>query len=341
MFMTIALTSCSKDIPNPAGPGPLVFSAVASHSTKSIITTTTYPLDEPFMVDAVYYPQGMGVPDSSRVFMADEIVTYDYDYEHWRAADDYFWPEKGIIHFYAGSPIIDEMEVSAEKGVTFDWEIPTVAESQTDLCFSEVIEDCSTHSTAVPIVFSHALSQICFKARPLKYYSSSERVNNLIQSNVFKVMLDSVKINGIVSKGQFNQTPKPGWTNDTSATTGYELFRSNDGLELHYDDYDSPILTQYALMLLIPQDLPEDATLEEWHRVVVRTSVTDANTGRIVSDITYAIPGSAKFQLAETCSRWNMDFKYTFRLAIGLEDSELIATVTDWTEPQELILGDE
>ena len=77
--------------------------------------------------------------------------------------------------------------------------------------------------------------------------------------------------------------------------------------------------------------------------MAVRSSVTDLTTGEIISDQTYNIPKTSSRPLTKVCDRWKMDYKYTFRIAVGQEedDTELTLAVTDWTETKEIILGDE
>lgn len=315
----------------------MVFFAVASHSTKSIITTTTYPTNVPFDVEAVYYE---GSNTSGKVYMDKTTVSFDQASGYWRAGEDCYWPTAGTLRFLAVSPVCPSVSISLENGVETDWSIVSEEETQTDLCFAEVSENCASHSLTVPIVFSHALSQICFKARCLKQYSSSQTAGNLIQANVFTVVLDSVKIKGIVSQGHFTQSPCK-WTTDPSKLAEYSVFSSEDGLSLGCDRYDAPILNTLSTMLLIPQTLLSGACIEEWHHVSVRSSVTDSTTGEIISDNTYIIPKTSSIPFAQFCGKWNMDYKYTFRLAVGLEDSEVTAALTDWTETKEIIIGDE
>lgn len=336
----LAITACTENTLDYRDPEPMVFSAVASHSTKSIITTTNYPLDEPFAVEAVYYADGKPGESEGTEFIHGETVAYDFDNGIWRPGNDYFWPEKGSIRFFAGSPIIPEVKIDPDRGVEADWTIKCGSNTLlTDLCFGEVTEDCAMHSAAVPIVFNHALSQICFKARTLKHYSFSQTADDKIQANIITPVLDSVKIRRIHSKGHFTQNPR-GWTLDQDTFCDYKIYANKEGLKLYCDRYENPIVYTLNTMLLIPQDIPEDAILEEWHHLLVRTSVTDTNTGVIESDITYSVPQSSSIQLGKLCDKWLMDFKYTFRLSVGDEDSELAVAITDWTETKEIILGD-
>ena len=339
LIMAAALSACAKNIIDSAESEPVVFSATASHSTKSIITTTSYPLDEPFVVTAVHYPNGIGKGESTAL-MDRETVRYNHDDGLWKTDDDKLWPLRGSVRFFAGSPVLPEVQISDENGVVADWAIDSYDRTQTDLCFAEVDEDCSVHSAMVPLVFSHALSQVCFKARTLKHYPYSRVDNDLIQSNIISVVLDSIKIGGIVSKGRFTQKPRK-WEYDPGQSAEYLIFKSEDGLELKCDRYDSPILTKINSLLLIPQTIGTGAYIQEWHHILVRSSVTDRTSGNIVSDRTYTIPREKVLPLAPYVRKWETDYKYTYRIAVGYEETEVSMAVTDWTETREIIIGDE
>jgi len=313
-----------------------VFSAVASHSTKGIINTTTYPVDKPFAVKAVHSVKG----EPSRTFMKDVQVAYDAQSGCWKTEASYLWPYKGTLRFYAVSPIVDAFCPETDKGINIQWSIPTEAETQTDLCFAEVSERCTRHSAIVPVVFSHALSQICIKARTLKQYTSTQKEGDIVEENEVSVILDSVLLKGIISKGCFNQET-PAWTTDADATTDYWIYKSTEGLPLGCDKNNVPVLTRIATMLFIPQQLGSEACIQEWHHVHIHTVQKNTSTGEILEDVSYNIPKSSPVRLDKACKQWKMDYKYTFRIAVGMEDPELSAAVTDWTENKEIILGDE
>lgn len=334
----VAVAACSKNYTGYVPDESMVFSAVASHSVKSIITTTNYPLDEPFAVEAVYYPHWQSTGGSR--FMSGEIVEYHFEDATWRPRHDYYWPQNGSLVFYAGSPILPEVTFSTEHGVEADWSIPSGEDTQTDFCYAKAVEDCAAHPVSVPVVFNHALSQICFKARTQANYSYSRTEDNMIQANVITTVLDSVKLRGVISRAQFTQEPL-GWTHDLSETAEYVVYRSEEGLPLHCDRYDTPILYSLSTMLLIPQKLRDEIIIEEWHHEVVRSSITDSVTKEIVSDETYTVPYNSSLHLSDYCTEWLMDFKYTFRIAVGQDSTEITSAVTDWTETKEIIIGDE
>lgn len=339
LLLAVALSSCVKNVIVPAKTEPMVFSAFTSHSTKGIITTTNYPLDEPFVVQAVHYPQGFEASESS-VLIDRQTVAYDAEDGLWKTGSQYVWPLNGGVRFFAGSPVVPEVQISAQNGVMADWTIETFDQTQTDLCFAEVDEKCNAHSAQIPIVFSHALSQVCFKARTLKHYSYSRVDNDLIQANIITVVLDSIKVVGIVSRGRFTQKPRK-WDYDSGQTAEYLVFKSDEGQELKCDRYDSPILERLNNMLFIPQSIGSGAYIQEWHHMVVRTSVTNKTTGTIESDMTYTIPRSATIPLALYAREWETNYKYTYRIAVGFEETEVTMAFTDWMETREIIIGDE
>ena len=75
--------------------------------------------------------------------------------------------------------------------------------------------------------------------------------------------------------------------------------------------------------------------------MVVRTSVTNKPTGTIESDMTSTMPSSATIPLALYAREWETNYKYTYRIAVGFEETEVTMAVTDWMETREIIIGDE
>ena len=315
----------------------MVFSAVASH-TKCIITSTAYPQDIPFVVEAVHYPEGIE-NDWDNVYISGAKVEYDAKNAWWRPEEEFLWPRAGDVIFYAGSPAIPKIRISPEKGVETDWSISSFEEAQVDLCYAKTTESCKLHSAIVPIVFDHALTQVCIKVRPLKQYSKLLISDNLLQTDDITVVLDSVRITGVLSRGHFTQEPLQ-WEIDPSATSSYIIFNDPSGLAMECDSKNNPVLTPLDPLLLIPQLLPESARIEEWHHTVVHSSLTDMTTGEVKQDLTYVIPANSSIPVWSCCQRWLPDYKYTFRLAIGLEDSVLSLAVTDWIETREIILDE-
>lgn len=340
--LALAFASCSMGTHDSITRETMVFSAVASHSNvKGIITTTNYPVDVPFIVEAVHYPEGIAQSAGSS-YVSDETISYDAVHGVWRPEGDIFWPANGDVVFYAGSPILHQVRLTPDKGVVADWEINTLEDSHVDLCVAKTTEKCEDHPTVVPIVFSHALSQVCFKARCLQNYSTSQRVDDMVQADVITVVLDSVKVTDVLSKGHFTQSPF-GWEVDPVHTAGYTVYSNPQGLELRCDRYDNPVLNYLNTVLMIPQVLSGDARIEEWHHCVVRSSVTNVNTGEIVSDVTYPVSGHSSIPIRLCGEKWNPDYKYTYRIAVGLQSENTVISlaVTDWTETKEIILGDE
>ena len=314
----------------------IVFSAVASH-TKCIIGTTYYPTDLPFVVEAVHYPEGLD-RDWENIYMSGATVEYDKANAWWQTEEEFFWPSEGNVVFYAASPAIPKVRITPEKGVETDWSIHSFEEAQVDLCYAKTVEDCKRHSAIIPIVFDHALTQVCVKVRPLKQYSKMLISDNLLQTDQITVVLDSLKITGVLGEGRFTQEPLK-WENHHTPAD-YTLFNNPAGLALECDNQNNPVLSPLDPLLLIPQLLPENARIEEWHHTVVHSTLTDMTTGEVLQNRTYEVPGQADFPIWDCCQKWLPGYKYTFRLAIGLENSVLSLAVTDWVESQEIILDE-
>ena len=338
MSLALLAASCTVNTLDPVPGDKMVFSAVASHTdSKCIISTTTYPVDLPFVVEAVHYPEGTE-NDWDNVYISGAKVEYDAENAWWQPEEEFLWPREGEVVFYAASPAIPDIHISPEKGVEADWSIRSFEEAQVDLCYAKTTEKCKMHSAVIPIVFDHALTQVCIKVRPLKQYSSQLVSDNLLQSDEITVVLDSVKITGIFSEGHFIQEPAQ-WVNCTSISD-YTIFNDPAGLQLECDKQSTPVLTPLKPLLLIPQLLPQNARIEEWHHAVVHSKLTNLTDGSIVGDVTYDIPGEASIPIWTCCQKWLADYKYTFRLAVGLEDSILSLAVTDWVETREIILDE-
>ncbi len=338
ILMNVALlaASCTVNTRYPMPGDRIVFSAVASH-TKCIISSTSYPQDLPFVVEAVHYPEGIE-NDWDNIYMSGARIEYDAKNSWWRPTEEFLWPNDGDVVFYAASPAIPQIRISPEKGLETDWSISSFEEAQVDLCYAKAIENCKLHSAVVPIVFDHALTQICIKVRPLKQYSKLLVSDNLLQSDEMTVVLDSVKISGVICEGHFTQEPM-NWVTNPSVTT-YTVFNKPSGLALECDNTNTPVLTPLDPLLLIPQLLPETSRIDEWHHTVVHSTLTDLTTGSVLQDLTYEVPGEAHIPIWNCCQKWLPDYKYTFRLAVGLENSVLSLAVTDWIETREIILDE-
>lgn len=339
LVFALALASCTMNTRYSMPGDRMVFTAVASHS-RCIIGTTYYPTNIPFVVEAVHYPNGID-NDWENVYFAETTVEYDKENAWWQSEDEFYWPQEGAVVFYAASPAVPQISISPDKGLETDWSIRSYDETQTDLCYAKTVEQCNRHSALIPIVFSHALTQVCVKVRPLKQYSKMLISDNLLQTDEITVVLDSLKINGVLCEGRFTQESAE-WTTRPGIKSDYTVFNEPAGLALECDYQNSPVLTPLKPLLLIPQLLPADSSIEEWHHIVVHSYLKDITTGKILSDLSYSLPVTSSFLIWSCCQKWLPNYKYTFRLTLGMEaeDSALSLAVTDWVENSEIILDE-
>ena len=314
------------------------FTAVVSHTTKSIIATTSYPQDRPFVVDALLSQSGTSGEPASYLFRA-ETASYDSDMASWKTAEDYRWPESGILEFYAYSPASQEATIDSENGVVADIAIKDMEDAQNDFCYAYSSEHCSGHPVTVPLVFSHALTQVAFKVKLQRNYESRVDTGDLLQENAFTVSLDSMRVRGLLTEGHFVQTPFS-WTPVEGSYRDFWLYRG-DPIVMGYDSLGLPASSYVATILAIPQELSDRAILDEWHTVRVHSTLTNRLTGD-VTVTEYELPLSASKPLLSVSRRWIAENKYTYLFTLGLskETGQLAATRTDWTESKEKFIDE-
>jgi len=326
--------ACTHGEGDEAQPQNLVFTAVASHTSKSIITTTTYPQDRPFRVDALYSRGDAYASEVSSYFFHDEVVRYEADVNCWRTVEDYLWPENGILEFFAFSPCSLEATIDNKGGVVADFAINNLEDAQIDFCHAHSFESCSQHPASVPIVFNHALTQLCFKVKMVRNHSSHVEVDDLVQDNEVTIALDSMRIRNVLTEGHFTQIPLQ-WTVDEESVKDFWLHKGPSVL-LGYDSLGLPAASELATVLAIPQEINDNMILDEWHTVHVKSTLYDKSTEE-TSVTEYDVKRSSSLYVRDVCRSWDIENKYTFRYVVGVNpgDENMSVAVTDWTETKE------
>ena len=309
VIAALATVSCVKDI---QVRDAISFAPVASKPTKAIIEGTTYPEGESFAVSA-FYNASAASPGSSAYFtnlIASKGITY------WETSSSEYWPLAGRLDFYAYSPNTAAGVTIGSGGVTATgYSITTAQQMTTDLCYaSATVTDCAEHPSAVPLAFSHALSQVVFRVKAADYYSN------------VSLALDSLSLNGIYSVGDFNNGE---WTNQDSART-YTLSSTNTALT--YDGNNEPETIDLCAYLFIPQELSPSATLNVGYNIVQNISGTD-----------YTLENKpVSVNLSNTITEWEAGKKYIYTLTIGMNNViTFTASAVGWQEENEEIIVEE
>lgn len=288
----------------------IVFSPVASKATRAIISGASYPTTESFVVSAFY--------NGSYSYFEDLAVSYSSAQSKWTGETDQYWPLNGSLTFHAYSPeSAVGVSIDASNGISAsNYTIQTTAQMTTDLCYATAtVADCSNHPDAVPLTFSHALSQVVFRVKAADYYTT---VNNTVT-----ISLTSLSLGGILSVGDFADES---WDNLSSART-YTL--SNATTALTYDGENNPQATEVCSYLFLPQELSEDASIN------VGYSVNQSALGSL-SNPPVAI------KLKNTITEWQPGKKYIYTLNIGMNNLiTFSASAVGWLEENYEIIVEE
>ena len=280
------------------------FAPVASKPTKASISGTTYPTGDSFKVSAYHngtdaYFQGL---TASRI--SDNL---------WETSSTQYWPLGGSLLFHAYSPASASATIGASGVTASGYTIQNTTQMETDFCYaSATVADCDNHPAAVPLVFSHALSQVVFRVKAAGYYSTN--------TTTVSLAMTSLSLSGICSVGDFSSGS---WSN---LATPYTYTLSSATTPLTYDGEHEPETIVICSYLFVPQEIPADANIN------VGYSITQTISG---DDYSLANP-PVSIALSNTVTEWQPGKKYVYTLNIGLNNLiNFTASAANWGDPIE------
>lgn len=299
------MTGCAKNVIDPQS--PISFAPVAEKATRSIIEGTTYPTSETFTVSAFF--------EGTEPYFENLEASYNSTVTFWETSATEYWPLEGSLTFNAYSPsdaglTIDETGVSV-TGYT----VQTTDEMTTDLCYaSATVADCSAHPDAVPLTFSHALSQIVFRVKAAAYYEN------------VTLSLNSLSMGGIYSVGDFTSGS---WENQDSE---YNYTLAGTPVDLTYDASHNPETSTVCSYLFLPQNLGANAAIRVGYSITQTVSGDDYTFEN--APVTIALGGNV--------AQWESGKKYIYTLNIGLNNLITIsASAVGWTDENFEIIVEE
>ena len=307
----ILLSACSKseaDRPD----NTISFAPVAAKPTKTIISGTTYPTSESFVVSAFH--------NGTAAYFEDLTATYSNSNSLWATTEAQYWPLGGSLDFIAYSPASAGLTIDATDGVTAtDYTVQNTAQMTTDLCYaSATVADCSNHPAAVPLTFSHALSQIVFRVKAAAYYTTN--------TTTVTLSMTSLSLSGIYSVGDF---AAGAWSNQSTAYT-YTL--SNSATELTYDNSHNPVASDVCSFLFLPQEISDDARLNVGYNVVQNYS---GNTYTLTN-------APVSIDLKRSITQWEPGKKYIYTLSISMDNViTFTASAVGWQDENANIIVEE
>lgn len=311
MAVAIMASACSRmqaDKPD----NSIHFSPVAAKSTKAIISGTTYPTGESFVVSAY--------ADGTYTYFEADTASYSNALSLWDTSTSEYWPLSGSLDFVAYSPSsASGISVSASGISAEDYTILSSAQMTTDLCYaSATVADCSNHPEYVSLTFSHALSQVVFRVKAASYYNTS--------GSQVSISLTSLSMAGIYSVGDFSDGT---WENQESENS-YSL--SATPTSLTYDANNLPETIDICSYLFIPQELGPNAAL-----------VVGYSVNQTVNSAPYNLENPpVSIPLGSTVSEWQPGKKYIYTISIGMDNLiTFTASAVGWQDENDNIIVEE
>lgn len=179
---SLAFVGCSKDEITEVNQGdPIRFTANASKASRADVTTTTS-----INVDGSKFHVWAYYGDAE--FM-DGLATKSGDV--WTYQTPKYWPNEGTVDFYAVHPtsIKDLATVSAASQTVNNFIVKSNVTEQLDFIYAINLDE-EKQTSAVPMNFRHALSQIVFAAK--------SRANSNLS-----VTIDGVSVHNIYGQGDY------------------------------------------------------------------------------------------------------------------------------------------
>lgn len=346
----IALTSCVNE-ENFEGPKPqaqvMRFDAPVMKQTranvKGEIIGAHYAAEENFMIFCKSYKgafTGWATSTAIEDFFSatgDVAVNEGGGSPYWSTATTYYWPDQEYsLAFAAYSPA--EMNPApagitmTEKGLQIvDFKTAVDANDQYDLMYSDRVIDRTKNnngSSAVPLVFHHALSSIVFSAEKK-------------DENVDYIITDAILKGDFVQQADFNQniveadnltSGTAQWDNKETAT---EANFDPNFTNFHVTTTPTQFTQGTSALLLIPQVVPANATVTIKYTKITNKGTANEDSSDNTIDINlslFAQEGGNKITI------WEMGKRYVYRIAFGQNKKIYFEPKTeDWVQEPTLI----
>lgn len=351
-----ALTACTKET---LGNQPEInsdqaeigFQAVAQKATKAndaIITGTYYAHDNKFNVwgwqspaadfsefaenAASNFMTGLEISWTKGRDSSNVQTTKDYQ---WRNADNYYyWPFTGKISFLAVHPSTVTPSTTGwdatnklPKATFADYTISSTNKT-VDLMFAN--NEGSRRADALPMVFSHALSQIQFRARTNEDYSQD------VTFTLNSVTLNNIDLSGDLAYANNAFT----WSDNTAQTQDWAYYAT--AMEVAYAANDAAADLYGDANVMIPQaanaDDPATDDAIEGTTITINYTMEQTGSAAITGTITIPAPwtkvkeGTTEYDPAEAIAAWEPGKKYNYTLNFKLNEILFNPSVTDWVE---------
>lgn len=328
-----ALAACTKTSVSYEQPGEIALAPVTrANMTKAAITGATFPTTNDMGVYA-FYNAGKDAGTSKVDFLANSAA-YLNNVEfvnrtgsnNWGGKTSYYWPKTGSLVFAAYSPSAAALAYDEQKD---EFSAASYAQSAdlsstVDLLWSPMTaKSHDKTTTAVPMVFYHAMSWVTVQAVAANSDSDSK----------FKIKL--VELNGIANKGAFKTDGATiGWTPSETDKPTLTVFSDNNYKVVELPTTDKPVqaLENNAKgTVVIPQSLGDAATL-----TVVFSQMMPTGKWSADQNLTFTLNKCTTGEPAVALKKWDNGKHYIYTLNFNIKgaagENEILIkpTLTDW-----------
>lgn len=330
-----ALAACTKTSVSYEQPGEIALAPVTrANMTKAAITGTTFPTTNDMGVYAFYNagkvkdtPKGDFLAGSAAYLKDAKFVNRAGSGNRGGDGNSYYWPKTGSLVFAAYSPSVAELAYDEQKD---EFSATSYVQSEdlsstVDLLWSPMTaESHDKTTTAVPMVFYHAMSWVTVQAVAANSESNSQ----------FKIK--SVELNGIVNKGAFKTAGATiAWTPSTLADDVQNLSVLNNGESYTEIKKMTPAEVLESVekgTVVIPQSLGDAVTLTVVFSQKMPTGVWSADQ-KLTFQLNECKVG------AESLNSWDNGKHYIYTLSFnikgeGPDNNEILIApkLEDWKD---------
>ena len=290
-------------------------SAVDTRGTESNITAIQAK-DKGFGVFGNYTNES-DVSSSPVLLFDNEHVTYSSSSTEtkWTYSPVKYWPTAGHIDFYAYAPYVQQKKLSGTK---FDFLVSNNVTDQIDLLWANAKNQTKANNSGknkVNFTFKHALAKIGYSVTS----TNNDDQTTITVKSIKLVGSADESTNAFYTKGTIDLSKadneaKDLWATDPDdAKQNFTLLSSDQTLSTKYEPTD--------YLFVIPQDFT--VTANNLYVVVEYTVTTDGSA--ITNTVSKKI--SKKFLQGKA---------YMINLIIGLTPIEFEATVSSWTNGEDI-----
>lgn len=368
MVVGVAFTSCVNDVEADltaeSNAKPISFevakykaSSRAGESAQADNGYTEYATNQFFGTFAFYAATTNGVhaPFANEDDVEMQNAKVGYANSVWTAlGDTYFWPQTGHLDFVSYSPYSTDATIAVghinESAKDYNaLSITDYTVGTEDLMYSDKAH-LQTHNktmyfnSGVPTMFRHALAKLNFKVRT-KHVQTEEVVGEDSKTLYWRVVLNSIKLNGIFNKGSLTlHTSSP----SVAGTTQYEIANLAEGASKVWTRANSQVSKEWTsaegqVLTMVPTNfvdainyyvLPQTFTVGEQSFTVnytVQNKVGDTGTWSTPTEFTKTIGFTER---AAMVSAWEMGKNITYTLIIDPKGDVITfdPAVADWEE---------